>query len=491
MRISRLTPTVHDPRSTDGYVASVPRAGNVSWRPVAFLVADLAGFALAAGAAFSISLVLEREPFGRTYGRTMRFGIAWHGWAVLLVLVCLLAYFGGRRHYTARIPFWIEAGTVLRATSLAFVADGLISVAVYRTPFGYEGMFRWILFFPAALAMRQAARLMLGAYGCWGLRTLVVGDPATVATVNAALRSEPALGYELVGSLSPREAPRGDDVAGWMRLLAAQRVQLVVVLLGDGSCPETRIIASMLTRARVPLAFVPVIDGLPVQGLSPQYFLSHDVLMLAGHDNLDRPVSRLAKSVFDQVGAAVLLFLLAPLFVVLASLVRADGSPAFYRHKRVGAGGRSFECLKFRTMVPDADAALRKLLASSPEAQREWNETQKLRDDPRITPIGRFLRATSLDELPQLVNVLLGEMSLVGPRPIVEAEIPRYGRDIEYYYDMKPGMTGLWQVSGRSNTSYSRRVQLDRWYARNWTLWHDVAILLKTIRVVCGRDGAV
>jgi undecaprenyl-phosphate galactose phosphotransferase len=461
------------------------------WRSLALLGADLAGFGLAAVVAFSFSFAVEPQPFDRAYNHLAHLGTTWHGWATLLILACLLAYFGGQRHYTARIPFWIEAQAVVRGAAFAFVADGLICVAVYHVPFGTEGMFRWILFVPAVSAMRQTTRTLLGACGYWGLRTLVIGDTQTVASMNAALRSEPALGYELVGSLSPEDAPRADDVSGWMRLLGAQRVQLVVVLLGDQGGQKMRAIASLLARARVPLAVVPTIDGLPVHGFTQQYFLSHDVLMLVCRNNLDRPFGRMAKLVFDQLGAAVLLFLLAPLLLVLASLVRRDGGPAFFRHQRVGMGGHGFGCLKFRTMVTDADVVLHRLLASDPQARAEWNEQQKLRNDPRITRVGAFLRRTSLDELPQLVNVLRGEMSLVGPRPIVAAEIPRYGQDIDYYYGTKPGMTGLWQVSGRSNISYARRVQMDRWYARNWTLWHDIAILLKTIPVVFKRDGAV
>jgi undecaprenyl-phosphate galactose phosphotransferase len=196
------------------------------------------------------------------------------------------------------------------------------------------------------------------------------------------------------------------------------------------------------------------------------------------------------KAAFDQVVAAAFVLLFAPLLLVLAAVVRSDGGPAFYRHRRIGASGRSFGCIKFRTMVMDADRVLDQVLATDPAAAAEWAATQKLNDDPRITRFGRFLRRSSLDELPQLFNVLRGEMSLVGPRPIVQAEVGRYAEDIEYYYETKPGLTGLWQVSGRSDTSYERRVRLDVWYVRNWTLWHDIAILLKTIPAVFLQRGA-
>jgi UDP-galactose-lipid carrier transferase len=142
-------------------------------------------------------------------------------------------------------------------------------------------------------------------------------------------------------------------------------------------------------------------------------------------------------------------------------------------------------------MVTNSDRVLTDLLARDPDATAEWQATQKLRRDPRVTPIGRFLRKTSLDELPQLVNVLRGDMSLVGPRPIVAAERRFYGKHIDDYYSIRPGITGLWQISGRSDTSYERRVELDVWYVRNWTLWRDVVILLKTLPIVLLRRGAV
>ncbi len=203
------------------------------------------------------------------------------------------------------------------------------------------------------------------------------------------------------------------------------------------------------------------------------------------------PFSRMIKSLFDRAAALVLLLLLAPVMLAIAVVVRADKGSALYGHRRVGENGRHFYCLKFRSMVTEGDQVLQQLLARDTAALQEWQATQKLRDDPRVTHIGRVLRKTSLDELPQLLNVLRGEMSLVGPRPIVDAEIDRYGQDISFYYDTRPGITGLWQVSGRSNMSYEGRVRLDVWYARNWSLWRDFWILLRTIPAVLARNGAV
>lgn len=186
----------------------------------------------------------------------------------------------------------------------------------------------------------------------------------------------------------------------------------------------------------------------------------------------------------------MLMALLAPAFVVLWWLVRKTGKQVFFGHERIGRGGKPFKCYKFRSMVPDAEKVLEELLRNDPAAREEWAREFKLKNDPRITSVGAFLRKTSLDELPQLWNVLKGEMSLVGPRPVVAEEIERYGQQAQHYMQARPGMTGLWQVSGRNDIDYDSRVYLDTWYVKNWSLWSDIVILLRTVRVVLGRDGA-
>jgi exopolysaccharide production protein ExoY len=193
----------------------------------------------------------------------------------------------------------------------------------------------------------------------------------------------------------------------------------------------------------------------------------------------------------NQLGALLLLLLLTPLMVLVVWLTwRRDGLPVFFGHYRVGLDGKLFRCLKFRTMYRESEQMLADLLRDDPVARAEWQKDQKLTNDPRITPLGHFLRRTSLDELPQLFNVLRGEMSLVGPRPITVAELTRYGRVRWHYLSVRPGMTGLWQVSGRNNTSYDERVALDRHYVEARSLWMDVSILVRTVGVVVARDGA-
>jgi len=205
-----------------------------------------------------------------------------------------------------------------------------------------------------------------------------------------------------------------------------------------------------------------------------------------------RPVGGLSKRAFDVVCASLVLVFIAPLLLVLMIAVRVqDGGPAFYGHRRIGLGGRPFACLKFRTMVTNSDEVLGKLLASNPAVAREWAANRKLAADPRITPIGKFLRRSSLDELPQIFNVLRGEMSLVGPRPVVREELARYDLAKVQYLQARPGITGLWQVSGRSNTTYGRRVELDKTYVLRWSFAKDLLIVLRTVPALATRSGAV
>jgi lipopolysaccharide/colanic/teichoic acid biosynthesis glycosyltransferase len=192
----------------------------------------------------------------------------------------------------------------------------------------------------------------------------------------------------------------------------------------------------------------------------------------------------------DQIAALLILAATGPLMVAFAWGIRLDGGPAMFRHYRVGCGGRLFRCVKFRTMRPDAERVLREVLERDPALREEWLRDQKLANDPRVTPLGRWLRRSSLDELPQLLNVLRGEMALVGPRPITVPELRRYGRARWHYLSVLPGMTGLWQVSGRNRTSYERRVELDQQYVKNRSPWLDCKILAKTVLVVLTGDGA-
>ncbi len=220
-----------------------------------------------------------------------------------------------------------------------------------------------------------------------------------------------------------------------------------------------------------------VVQNVQVQGLQPR-------------ENTPTAIGRAAKSAIDLILAGSAFLFLLPVFFLVALAVRLDGGPVFYVQPRVGRGGRPFKCYKFRSMRVNADDLLANLLLSDAGEAENWRTNRKLRNDPRVTPVGKFLRKTSLDELPQLLNILRMDMSLVGPRPIVEQEIHLYGADVSKYYAFRPGLTGVWQISGRSDTTFRERVRFDTNYVDNWSVWLDLRIILKTVPAVIAGSGA-
>jgi exopolysaccharide production protein ExoY len=207
--------------------------------------------------------------------------------------------------------------------------------------------------------------------------------------------------------------------------------------------------------------------------------------------NSPKPIGGNLKKSGDMFIALAGLIVLLPLFALCAiGILLTSGGPVFFAHRRVGFNGRSFGCIKFRTMRPNSEALLNAYFAANPSALAEWNATQKLRSDPRVTWFGRLLRKSSLDELPQLLNVLAGQMSVVGPRPVTAQELTRYGRYAAQYVSCRPGITGVWQVSGRSTTTYRRRVACDNYYGRNWSFALDVMVILKTLPALAESGAA-
>ena len=214
-------------------------------------------------------------------------------------------------------------------------------------------------------------------------------------------------------------------------------------------------------------------------------------LLLSAEILRGKRIAHRAKRGFDIIAASVLLILSLPLMILTAAAIALDGGSLFYYSDRVGANGISFKCIKFRTMIPDADQCLDEYLVHHPPARSQWLLDRKLAFDPRVTPVGRLLRLSSFDELPQFINVIRGEMSLVGVRPVTRSELDLYYRSsAELYTRMRPGITGLWQVSGRNDVSYATRVTLDERYVREWNFILDILILCRTPRVVLSKRGA-
>ena len=447
-------------------------------------IADIASVGISFAIAWALSSPWSQAGLGQASGIASASATAF-----MASYAGVIGYLAIKGHYNHRTPFWSELQQLVVVSVFALLFNGA-TFAARPVSAGIPALAAWLLFPLTAMVLRHWFRRALTAAGVWQIRTVIVSHAASLPQALAALRSERWLGYVVVAHVLPENVEKLQGGERFRDLLEAHEAGLALICRESGP-PLARDTMESLVRERVPFAVMPQLDGLPTRGYEETQFFSHDTVLISYRNNLAQPLSRFVKMVFDVSAAAAGLVVAAPVLLILTVLVKLDGGPAFYGHTRLGAGARPFQCLKFRSMVVDSAAVLNNLLANDPDAAAEWEQTQKLRNDPRITRIGRILRSTSLDELPQLLNVLRLEMSLVGPRPIVRAEVPHYGEDIAFYYETRPGLTGLWQVSGRTGTTYARRVQLDTWYVKNWTLWHDIAILAKTIPAVLKRRGAV
>jgi Undecaprenyl-phosphate galactose phosphotransferase WbaP len=407
----------------------------------------------------------------------------------LFIAIGVLLWFQYHDHYRVRLPFWLQSKQVAEAFGFAMLVEGFLQFAEKQDASRLWLVSSWIIAAFAVIALRSVIRAYLYKRGLFQVRTLLVGSGETAKRVHDALKSDPSLGYEVTARIKNLPAAFLHAGASWKKLCDQYRAAYVILALEGSEWGAEKPLAQ-LTREKVSFSLSPPVSHLPVAGIMQHYFLNHDVILMTCSPTLEQAFPCGMKRMFDTLLSSAALLVLSPVMIAVALLIRRDGGPALYGHPRLGRNGGTFSCFKFRTMVADGDAVLKKHLQENPAAYEEWRATRKLQQDPRITPFGNFLRRSSLDELPQLFNVLLGDMSLVGPRPIVNAEVDRYEGDIAHYYRVRPGITGLWQVSGRNDVSYAQRVHMDSWYVRNWSLWHDIAILCKTIPALINRQGA-
>ncbi len=346
--------------------------------------------------------------------------------------------------------------------------------------------------------VRYITMKQLRAFGLWGKPVIILTYRGAGAEFLRLLEDEWGQGYRPVALFDSNLVPAGMDIdegsfvgalVDAVKYGRERRIDTIFFAM-----PYTRReqLASMVRQASENFRHVLIVPNL--NGVTNSAVMARD---LAGtfaveikHNLLDPWAQRL-KRTLDVLGAGIGGILISPLLLAIIVLIKLDSpGPVFYGHQRLGAQNRSFCCWKFRTMYTDAGSVLAGWLQDNPGLRAEWEQNHKLRNDPRVTRVGRLLRKTSLDELPQLWNVLLGEMSLVGPRPIVEAEVPKYEEAYELYCRIRPGMSGLWQVSGRSDTDYGERVEMDSYFVRNWSVWLDVIILARTIKIVLLSKGA-
>ena len=391
-----------------------------------------------------------------------------------------------------RIFYAVLYALITCILALYFMQASVLASRLYVVLFGVLALFN-------VYGVRYALLKFLKITNTFMKPVVLIGAGRTAEIVLQFFEGDLGYRYRVVGLLD--DDPISEELPQKFRMLG--KVSDAEEIIRDSGVKTVIITAPGMDSERLeslvakiqPLVrdilFVPDLMMLPLGHVGVEPFYTEKVFMLSIRNNLARRRNRLAKRIFDLVVTVVGGLLILPILLILAVFVGVDNKGRIiFAHRRVGQNGKLFPCYKFQSMVPDAQERLEEYLARNSEARKEWEESFKLTNDPRVTKLGAFLRKTSLDELPQLWNVLMGDMSLVGPRPIVTKEVERYGDYIREYYMVPPGITGMWQVNGRSDTTYEERVAMDTWYVRNWSIWIDLVYLLKTVKTVFTGKGA-
>ncbi len=409
------------------------------------------------------------------------------GLAFVAALACLFA-FRSMGHYRIRQALCDQIRPALQTAALAFLIVSTMQMMLGASGLNVGSAVQWALSPVLVIILRFGVRDALKAEERWYEPVLLIAPGERFDCDEWLLKANDGHGLTVGRTLEIKSLEELDDGALSLRLKSL--AQLPIFLAPDSSSQNIAArVASRLSAQGAEFYYKPIVGNVPTEKLDLLEAPPSDGMVLRIGDSLNRPIAQFIKRSFDLVVALVALTLLSPLFMIVSSLIRRDGGPAIFVQDRTGKKGEAFGCYKFRTMAVDAEARLEAILASDPDKRAYWDTYQKLDDDPRITPVGRFLRATSLDELPQLLNVIKGEMSIVGPRPMMMNQMAQYGASLDAYVRMRPGITGLWQVNGRNATTFEERARLDNWYARNWSLWRDVVILVRTVREVFVGNG--
>ncbi len=427
-----------------------------------------------------------------------------HFWWMPVIFILGIAYEG---LYTRRTPFWDEVRELMKAITVAVVVIfavtslGKLTYRISRLTF--------ILLYMCSIAvfpfMRLTGKKMLYRMNIWKENLIIIGAGRAGKEIARGMDGEGHLGYNIVGFLDDDPAKIGRTIAindkelkvfgkvkHFTKFLSLMNISTVIIAIPSHTVEDLSKLTENVQKYTRHVLIVPDLKGIALVNTELQQLSAQQLFMLKINNNLKSDFNKFVKKCFDVVFSILLLPFLFVMVVIFGILIRADSrGTVFLMQDRIGKGGKLFKCIKFRTMFSNADEILDNYLEKNEEVRAEWSRYKKLRDyDPRVTRVGRFLRRTSLDELPQIFNVLAGDMSFVGPRPY----LPEEEEEIRGYSDLilvaSPGITGLWQVSGRNILDFDERVRLAVWYVLNWSLWLDIVILFKTIRVVLNKEGA-
>ena len=461
--------------------------------PLLFMIFDYFAILFAEKMAFELHGI-----YGMIAGRTFHVPVFY---LVFWIPFVFIAFLWGMQTYTRMQPILETVRKIFYAVlysmiacilGLYFMQAGLFASRLYVILFG-------VLVLLSIYTARYILLKLLKTTQTLTKPVILIGAGKTAELVLEFFDGDLGYRYKVVGILDdkpvsevlPKRFLLLGNVSDAETIVRDSGIKTVIITAPGMDSKRLEKLVSAIQPLVRDILFVPDLMMLPLAHVGVEPFYTERVFMLSIRNNLARRRNRLAKRVFDLVATIVGGLLIFPILLVLAVLVGIDNKGrVIFAHQRVGRNGKMFPCYKFQSMIPNAQELLEEYLAKNPEARKEWEESFKLTNDPRVTKLGAFLRKTSLDELPQLWNVLMGDMSLVGPRPIITKEIERYGDNIREYYMVPPGITGMWQVNGRSDTTYEERVAMDTWYVRNWSVWIDLVYLFKTVKTVFTGKGA-
>jgi undecaprenyl-phosphate galactose phosphotransferase len=424
-------------------------------------------------------------------------------WWLPAIFLSFIAY---ERLYVRKLPFWDEMREILKTvtvatiTILAVITLGSMSDKISRLTVLFLSCFV-LLFFPL---FRFFGKKFLHRIGLWKDTVIIIGAGTAGIATAKGINSDTHLGYHVIGFLDDDETI-GKEVSvdgvpyrvfgkirHYRKFIKILDISTVIIAIPSLSVEKLAELTNTIQKHAKNILLVPDVKGVALTNTELHHLFMQQIFLLKISNNLKSPFNRFIKRCFDIAVSLVFMPLLLLIIGVLGFLIKLDSpGPVFYQHARVGRNGKPFGIFKFRSMYRDSRERLATILRTDARAKQEWDSSFKLKNDPRITRMGNFLRKTSLDELPQIFNVLKGEMSLVGPRPVLAEELTKYYKEFtDYYHLVRPGITGLWQVSGRNDVNYDLRVRLDAWYVLNWSVWLDITILFKTISVVLQKEGA-
>lgn len=426
--------------------------------------------------------------------------ISWFNFWIVFPLLYLI-FINIEQLYSRRMQFWklIEklfyASIYAIVSIILFLYVGQIASSTSRLFIILFG----IISFLFLIFSRYIVKKIFERFGVLQIPILIIGAGKTAEILAKCILDDVGMGYKVIGLLEDNNVEDGilkkfpvlggfADAESVIKKTGVQN--LLIAAPGLEQVTLVKLIDAVQPLVKS-VGVVPNLVGVPMSGVEIESLLNEKIMILYLKNNLVKPVNKLLKIFFEIILTVISIVIFSPVLCIIALLIYLDSKgPIIYDGKRVGQGEKEFKCYKFRSMYVNGEEILANYLQNNNDKLQEWQIFHKLNDDPRVTLVGKFLRKTSLDELPQIFNVLMGHMSLVGPRPYLKNEIKEMGEAKNIILLAKPGITGYWQVNGRSDVSFEERVKMDCWYVKNWSLWIDLLIIFKTIKVVINKTGA-